>query len=94
MRRITLKLDLKFYGDLYKVKDDSPVDAEEWMCFLAKDNAFAETLPFYRQKCVEHGCDAEQIAAVDLTIERMNAWRAANPKRLKNPDARGEKLGL
>lgn len=88
-----MKLDLKFYGTLRKIKDDSIVPDSEWMCFLAKDNAFADTLPFYRQKCIEHGCDAEQIAAVDLTIERLNAWRAAHPDRLKKPDAHGEKLG-
>lgn len=86
------KLDLKFYGQICKVKDDTLVPPDEWMCFLTKDNAFALTLPFYRAKCEELGADAEQLAAVDLTIERLNAWRAANPERLKVPDAKGEKL--
>ena len=87
-----MKLDLKFYGEIRKVKDDSVVPDDEWMAFLAKDTAFAETLPIYRDKCVELGCDAEQIAAVDKTIKRLNAWRETNQHRLKIPDAKGEKL--
>jgi hypothetical protein len=86
------KLDAKFYGTVYKAKDDSEVPDDEWMVFLVKDSAFAPTLNFYRQKCVEFGCDAEHIAAVDRTIERLKAWRAANPHRLKIPDAAGERL--
>lgn len=88
-----MKFDLKFYGELRKIKDDSFVPDDEWMCFLVKDNAFAETLPYYRARCIAHGADAEQIAAVDLTIERMRQWRRENPLRLKTPDAHGEKLG-
>lgn len=87
-----MKLDPKFYGDVRKAKDDSLVAEDEWMVFLAKDNAFAEMLPLYRDKCVELGCDSEQIAAVDRTLERMFAWRVTNPERLKIPDAAGEKL--
>lgn len=85
-------LDAKFYGEVRKVKNDEIVPADEFVVFLAKDTAFAETLPFYRQKCVDLGADGEQIAAVDRMIERCNAWRAANPDRLKVPDAAGEKL--
>lgn len=87
-----MKLDAKFYGDVRKVKDDSRVPDDEYVVFLAKDNAFAAVLPDYRRKCVELGCDAEQIAAVDRMIGRLEAWREANQHRLKNPDAHGEKL--
>lgn len=85
-------LDAKFYGVLHKVKDGSVVPPDEFVVFLAKDNAFAAILPAYRDKCVELGADAEQIAAVERMIERLKAWRADNPTRLKTPDARGEKL--
>lgn len=86
------KLDAKFYGNIYKAKDDSRVGDDEYVIFLAKDNAFAAVLPQYREKCVEMGADAEQIAAVDAMLERLHAWREAHPERLKVPDAAGEKL--
>lgn len=86
------KLDAKFSGVIFKVKDGTIVPDDEYMVFLVKDNAFAETLPFYRQKCVELGADQEHIAAVDRTIERLKRWRAGNPDRLKVPDAKGERL--
>jgi hypothetical protein len=86
------KLDAKFSGVIFKIKDGSIVPDDEYMVFLVKDNAFAETLPFYRQKCVELGADPEHIAAVDRTIARMEIWRENNQHRLKVPDAKGEKL--
>jgi hypothetical protein len=89
---MTEKFDEKFYGEVRKVKDDSVVPDDQWMVFLAKDNAFAQTLPFYRHRCKVLGADAEQLAAVDRTIARMTAWRAANMEKLKVPDAKGEKL--
>lgn len=87
-----MKLDAKFYGDIRKVKDDSIVPEDEYVVFLAKDNAFAAILPLYRDKCIELGCDIEQIAAVQRMWERVEMWRARNKPRLKNPDAAGEKL--
>lgn len=87
-----MKLDAKFYGEIRKAKDNSVVSDDEWMAFLAKDSAFPETLRFYRRKCLELGADNEHIRAVDRTIERLDAWRAANPDRCKVPDAKGEFL--
>jgi hypothetical protein len=86
------KLDAKFSGVIFKIKDGSIVPDDEYVVFLVKDNAFAETLPTYRQKCIELGADREQIEAVDRMIERAEAWRRANPSRLKTPDAKGERL--
>ncbi len=87
-----MKMDAKFYGEVRKVKDDSIVPENEYVVFLAKDNAFAAILPYYQQKCVEFGCDREQIESVARMMERVADWRAANRDRLKNPDAAGEKL--
>lgn len=87
-----MKLDAKFYGELYKVKDDSIVPDDEYVVFLAKDNAFAAVLPFYYAKCIELGADAEQVASVERMMDRLIAWRRDNPDRLKVPDAKGEKL--
>jgi len=92
MQQELFKLDAKFYGEIRKVKDDSIVPDDEYVVFLAKDTAFAETLPQYRYFCSVLGCDKEQLAAVDRMIERVNAWRGSHPERLKIPDAKGEKL--
>lgn len=87
-----MKLDGKFYGVIVKAKDNSIVPEDEYVVFLAKDTAFADTLPFYRANCIKLGADAEQIAAVDRMIERLTLWRSSNLHRLKTPDAKGEKL--
>lgn len=87
------KLDVKFYGEVRKAKDNSIVPDDEYMVFLAKDNAFLPTLRFYRAECAKLGADDEQLAAVDRTIRRVKEWREANPDRLKVPDvAAGEML--
>lgn len=87
-----MKLDAKFYGEIRKVKDDSIVPDDEYVVFLVKDNAFANTLPKYREECLWLGADQEQLEAVDRMIERARKWRGENSHRLKVPDAKGEKL--
>ncbi len=87
-----MKLDAKFEGIIYKVKDGTMVPDDEYIVFLAKDNAFAAILPLYYNKCVELNCDEEQLAAVASMIDRLNKWRVDNPERLKNPDAKNERL--
>ena len=87
-----VKLDAKFYGTIRKVKNDEVVPDDEYMVFLAKDNAFPDTLRFYRDKCIELGCDAEHVQSVNRTLDRLEVWRKDNPSRLKDPDAKGEKL--
>lgn len=57
----TEKLDPKFAGVIFKVKDGTIVPDDEYVVFLAKDNAFAAILPLYRDKCAELGCDGEQF---------------------------------
>jgi hypothetical protein len=86
------KLDAKFSGIIFKVKDGSIVPDDEYVIFLAKDNALPDTLKFYHKKCIELGADQEQIAAVWRLIQRMERWRFENQQRLKVPDAKGEKL--
>lgn len=86
------KLDAKFYGEIRKVKDDTLVPEDQYMVFLAKDNAFPATLQFYFEECQRLGADIEHLAAVQRTIERLFMWRAQNKHLLKVPDAKGEKL--
>ncbi len=87
-----MKLDAKFYGVIVKAKDNSIVPDDEYVVFLAKDTAFADTLPTYLANCIKLGADREQIEAVERMIARTIAWRARNHHRLKTPDAHGEKL--
>jgi hypothetical protein len=86
------KLDAKFYGEIRKAKDDSIVPDDEYVVFLAKDNAFAAVFPQYEAKCAELGCDTEQLESIHRVGIRLQAWREAHPEKLKNPDAAGEKL--
>lgn len=86
------KLDAKFTGVIVKVKDGTIVPDDEYVVFLAKDSAFAAVLPAYRDKCIELGADMEQIQSVNRMLDRVDAWRAANPDKLKTPDAKGERL--
>ena len=86
------KLDAKFYGSIFKAKNGHVVPDDEYMVFLAKDNAFPATLQFYRDECVRLGADQQHIDAVDRTIARLNLWRHVNSHRLKVPDAKGERL--
>ena len=87
-----MKFDAKFTGTIRKVKDGSVVPEDQYVVFLIKDNAFADILPLYRTRCIELGCDTEHIEALDRMLERMYAWREANPDKCKNPDAHGERL--
>lgn len=80
-------LDGKFRGTIYRHLDQKVVSPDEWVVFLAKDNAFPDTLRFYRAKCEEIGAAAEQLAAVDRLIARVDAWRAQHPEAHKIPDA-------
>lgn len=86
------KLDAKFSGVIFKIKDGSIVPDDEYVVFLIKDNAFFATLPTYLQNCIDLGADKEQIEAVERMIVRGHQWRAANQHRLKVPDAKGERL--
>ena len=86
------KLDAKFSGVIFKVKDGTIVPDDEYMVFLAKDQAFLPTLKFYRDECMRLHADDEHIAAVERTIDRLIKWREDNQSRLKVPDAKGEKL--
>lgn len=86
------KMDKKFRGEIRKVKDYSIVPDDQWVVFLVKDNAFMATLPTYREKCIEMGADAEQIAMVTAMIARAERWRMLNAHLCKVPDAAGERV--
>lgn len=86
------KMDAKFYGEIRKVKNDEVVPDDQWICFLAKDDAFAAILSQYYHKCIELRCDEQQLQAVRRMMERVFTWRVNNADKCKVPDAAGEKL--
>ena len=81
-----MKLDGKFHGVVVKNKDGSVVPQDQWMVFLAKDNAVPATLDFYREECERVGAKTEQLKAIDDMIDRVRVWRRQNPLLCKVPD--------
>jgi len=79
------KLDAKFFGHIYKAKDCSEVPDDEYVVFLAKDDAFLPTLQFYHEECERLGAGPRQLAAIDAMIVRLKQWREANPTLCKVP---------
>lgn len=91
MRR---KLDGKFHGVIVKNKDGSVVPQDEWMVFLAKDNALPATLQFYLEESARLGASQDQIAAIVGLIERVQSWRFHNAAKCKTPDVQEGELVL
>lgn len=81
-----MKLDAKFHGVIVKNKDGSIVPQDQWVVFLAKDDAFPATLRFYRSECEKLGACSAQLDAVDDMIDRLDTWRAENNNLCKTPD--------
>lgn len=87
---VAAKLDKKFYGDIHKVKDLTLVPPDQYLVFLAKDDAFAATLPEYLRQCELLGADPVQLLMVEDMIANVITWRLAHPELCKVPDAEGE----
>ena len=81
-----MKLDAKFHGIIVKNKDQSVVPQDQWVVFLAKDNAFPATLRFYRDECARQGADVAQIRAVEEMMERLSRWRLDHSSLCKTAD--------
>lgn len=80
------KLDGKFHGIIVKNKDQSIVPQDQWVVFLAKDNAFPVALEAYYQECKRLGAKEEQLQAVREMIHRVRFWRSQNHHLCKIPD--------
>jgi hypothetical protein len=80
------KLDGKFHGIVVKSKDQSIVPEDEWIVFLAKDNALLPMLKFYREECERIGADLKHLYGIDHLIAKVGAWRYRNPEKCKVPD--------
>ncbi len=58
----------------------------EAVVFLAKDDCLPNTLRYYIEELEKHKASDEQIRGVELLLERVLAWRQANPDQCKVPD--------
>ena len=79
------KLDQKFYGNIYKAKDNSLVDPEQSIVFLAQDDAFFRAIQDYPKYCEEAGSDIRHLQAAEQLIHDMEMWRNANPDKCHPP---------
>ena len=88
-----MKIDGKFSGVIIKAKDGSVVPPDQYIVFLAKDNALPATVRFYEEECERLGADARQLEAVRKMRARLDRWRQAHHDLCKVPDvAVGETL--
>jgi hypothetical protein len=87
-----MKLDGKFHGVVIKNKNQSIVPQDQWVVFLAKDNAFPATLLFYIDECRRQGASAEQVKAVEDMYARVMLWRNENPGLCKTPDVQAGEI--
>jgi hypothetical protein len=81
-----MKLDTKFLGVIVENGDSTLVPADQWMVFVAKDNAVPATLKFYEEECIRQGAEQAQIDAVRALRIRVASWRAEHPELCKTPD--------
>lgn len=80
------KLDKKFDGVIFKIKDGTIVPPDQYIVFLAKDNALPATLEFYHSQCQQLGADERQLAAIQVLIQYVKVWRATHQDQCKVPD--------
>lgn len=90
------KLDKKYkvQGSYITKMDGTLVTSDQWVVFLAKDNAVPETLQFYYHKCKAMGCDQTHLDGILQLMMRVQNWREANPNLCKVPDTSAFKLHL
>jgi hypothetical protein len=81
-----LRLDGKVHGTLVSNKDGREIPPHEYVVFRPHDDAFVETLPYYRDLLEQKKASTEQLAAVDDLMSRVRFWREAHPERCKVPD--------
>ena len=79
-------VDRKFRFLAVCTEHGHPHSQEDAVVFLAKDKALPETLRYYREKCMELGCQDQQLLGITLLIERVLRWQKLHPTQLKVAD--------
>lgn len=85
-------IDRKFRIVAWCIEHDHIYDDGHGVFFCAKDKAFPVALRAYRVECERIGAAPAQLRGIDLLIERVDRYQAANPGILKVPDV-DEALG-
>jgi hypothetical protein len=80
------QLDGKFYGVLYRQRDNQLEPPDGWMVFVARDNALPATLDFYWAECKRLGAAEVQLAAIDDLRDCVMSWRERHADQCKVPD--------
>jgi hypothetical protein len=86
------KLDGKFHGIIVKNKDGSIVPQDEWIVFLAKDNALPAALTAYIAACEDLRAGREQVESAKELHRRVHQWRRDNPDKCKVPDTQAGEI--
>jgi hypothetical protein len=80
------KLDRKFHGVVVKDKDGTIVPPDQYIVFLAKDNAVPKMLDTYYDECERLGAELPQLNAVADLLNRVAEWRRTHKDECKVPD--------
>ncbi len=79
-------LDGKFYGTIFRHRDNQIEPPDGWIAFVARDDALPATLRFYKEECNRLGAGMRQLSAVQKLIEKVDIWREDHPNQTKTPD--------
>jgi ribosomal protein L33 len=75
----------------YNILESSRIDGIPIFIFSAKDYLTLQVLEYYRDLCIEEGCDIIHIDTINERITGWIEWQKVNPTKL--PDTKQEQLG-
>ena len=81
-----MNLDRKFTISATAIKSGKHYTEENAVLFLAKDRAFALTLPDYVRHCKELGAAPEQVRAAELLLERVVQFQLTHETKVPDVD--------
>lgn len=89
-----MDIDRKFTISATATGSGKRYTEENAVLFLAKDRAFALTLPDYVRHCQELGAAPEQIRAAQLLLERVTEFQRTNETKVPDVDPVAESSAL
>lgn len=79
-------LDRKFTFTATHVVKGTTITEGEAILFKASDPSLTSVLKYYRDDCLRRGAAEAQIEGINLLMQRVMAWQAANPELVKVAD--------
>lgn len=89
-----MDIDRKFKISATANRSGKHYTEQNAVLFLAKDRAFALTLPDYIRHCREVGAAPEQIQAAELLLERVLKFQSENETKVPDVDPLAEASAL